>query len=340
MKMLFLLAWRNLWRKKRRTFITTSSVMFAAILAIALLSMVDGMKSQMVQTIVNNSTGYLQIQDIMYNDDPTIDHALYMNEEVEDVLTRFADRIDFVVPRLHGFCLASKDMSTRGVMVMGVDMEKETRMNNLGSRLVEGELFTQTDNFVLVAEGLARQLEVGVGDTIVLLGQGFQGMTAAGQFRIGGILSFFMPEQNNTMVYMPLMQAQWFFAAPERLTGLIIMTPGKDGVTELANDMQQYLDTQWYAVRTWHELMPDMLAAFEARDAQMKVFAWEVSLTAEVMEFLGSKGETKLFIGFSQRAVDWSLPFIQQTLGQVPVEATCGMTKQKLITLIDDQQPT
>ena len=84
--MLFILAWRNLWRKKRRTFITASSVMFAAILAIVLMSMISGMKNQMVESIVRNTTGYLQIQDVLFEDEPSLDHAMEYTEEVRSAV--------------------------------------------------------------------------------------------------------------------------------------------------------------------------------------------------------------------------------------------------------------
>lgn len=144
--------------KKRRTFITVSSVMFAAILAIALMSMVNGMRDQMVESIVTNTTGYLQIQDAMYHDEPTMDHALKYGEEVKATLKKHAESIDFVVPRIHGFSLASKGMNTRGVKVIGIDPEKENRMNQLASRVTQGQMFGPNDDYVLLAAGVAEQL--------------------------------------------------------------------------------------------------------------------------------------------------------------------------------------
>ncbi len=274
MKILLTLAWRNLWRKKRRTFITVSSVMFAAILAIILMSLINGTTDQLIDSIISNSTGHLQIQDILYNDESSMDHALEYGDEVKSVLEKYADEISYTVPRIQGFCLAAKDIGARGVVVTGIIPEMEDRMNDLSSRIVEGEMFTLDDNYAVIAEGVAKQLEVAVGDTIVLLGQGFQGMTAAGKYKVGGILRFTIPEQNNRMVYLPLKEAQWFYAAPDRLTNLIIMVDDVRDVTPLARNLQLDLDDEWYAVKTWEQLLPDEVAAFEARDAQVKLFAW------------------------------------------------------------------
>ncbi len=254
--------------------------MFATILAITLMSMVNGMKDQMVDSIVQNTTGHLQIQDVMYNDEPTMDHALGYEQEVKAALEKYSADIDYIVPRIHGFCLASKGMSTRGVKVMGVEAQKEDQMNSLSSRLIKGSMFEPRDDFAVIGKGVAEQLDLSLGDTIVLLGRGFQGMTAAGKFKIGGVLAFPLPEQNNTLVYLPLDIAQGFFAAPQRLTNLIIMTKQKDLVPELAEKLNAELDDEWYRVLTWEELMPDKVAAFEARDAQVSVFAWILYIVA------------------------------------------------------------
>ena len=274
MKILLILAWRNLWRKKRRTFITISSVLFATVLAITLMSMLSGMQEQMVSSIVRNTTGYLQIQDVMYHDEPSMDHALEYGDEVKKAVEQHRDYIEYTVPRIQGFSLAAKDMGSRGVMVKGIDPEMEDRMNGLSSNMVKGDMFGDGDEFAVIAEGLAGLLGTEIGDSLVLLGQGFQGMTAVGTYRIGGIISFPVPEQNNTMVYLPLDQAQYFFAAPDRLTGLIIMVAEEEIVPELAEKLQEELDKEWYTVRTWEELMPDMLEAFKAREAQVAIFAW------------------------------------------------------------------
>ncbi len=278
--MLFILAWRNLWRKKRRTMITVSSIMFAVVLAIVLMSMVNGMKQQMVDSIISNTTGHLQIQDVMYYDEPTMDHAMEYSQEVKDAAAALGDAILYTVPRIEGFCLASKDISSRGVYLMGVLPEKEDRMNELSSRLIEGEMFSSGDDFAVIARGVAQQLDLALGDTIVLLGQGFQGMTAAGHFRVGGILGFPLPDQDNTLVYLPLKEAQTFFAAPDRLISLILMLDDPTRSDQLAERLQQKLDEEWYTVKTWEELMPDKVAAFDARDAQVRVFAWVLYIVA------------------------------------------------------------
>jgi len=76
MKLLFSLAWRNLWRKKRRSFITLHPVIFALLLAIALMLPIEVTREVMTEAIGTNSTSQLQVQDALYHDEPSMDHAL------------------------------------------------------------------------------------------------------------------------------------------------------------------------------------------------------------------------------------------------------------------------
>ncbi len=273
MKMLLSLAWRNLWRNKRRTAITVSSVAFAVVLAVALIAMAVGLREHMIETAVRNETGYLQVQDVMYDEEPSMDHALEYGEEVRAALAPFEAEIKYTVPRIRGFALAAKETSSRGVMVTGIDPAKEDRMNNLSDRMAEGEMFAPDDDYAIVAAGLADLLGISIGEEIVLMGQGFQGMTAAGEYKVGGIIDFPVPEQNNTLVYLPVREGQSFFAAPDRLTNLIIMTDHDEDHKQLAQDIQSNLDDEWFTVMRWDQLMPDMVGMIELREAVNNIMA-------------------------------------------------------------------
>lgn len=274
MAILFTLAWRNLWRNKRRTLITVSSVLFTYLLAVALLSYMGGFQEQFTESMIRQDTGYLQIQDAMYLEEPSMDHIFEYGEEVHEALAEFEDEIEYTVPRIRGFSLAARDISTRPAMVNGIVPEQEDQLRDLSGNMVQGEMFGNGDEYAVVAAGLADLLELNIGDTLVLIGQGFQAVSATGKFMVGGIIEFNLPEQNNTMVYLPLEVAQWYFAAGNRLTNLLIMTGSKDQISQLAAQIQQELDDEWFAVRTWKELVPDMVDLMEMQRLVYSLIAW------------------------------------------------------------------
>jgi putative ABC transport system permease protein len=274
MKTLLTLAWRNLWRKKRRTLITVSSVLFAVVIAIAFISYVKGLQEQMIESFVRYDTGYLQVQDILYHDEPSLDHTFEYNREVHDALEPFRHEINYTVPRIQGFSIIAKETTSRPAMVTGIVPELEDRMSNLSADIVEGKMFTDEDNFAVIGQGLADMLDIAVGDTIVLIGQGFQAMTAAGKYMVGGIIKYTLPEKNNTTVFLPLPETQWYFAAENRLSNLIIMIDDEERAFGLAQGIQSNLDDEWYKVRTWDELLPDLVGVVEMRETVNKIMIW------------------------------------------------------------------
>lgn len=263
MKVILTLAWRNLWRNKRRTLITIASVFFAVIMAINGQSFQKGSYELMISNMVKMSTGYIQIQDALYEDEPSMDNALLYTDSLKEYIAGFGNQINFTVPRLQGFALAATSNSTRGVMVTGVDPGNEEKLNAFSKQLVQGQMISNTDSSVMLASGLADILKLKPGDTVVMIGQGFQGTMAAGKFRVKGIMKLRLPEMNNNTIYMSLKAAQGFYAADNRLTALLIMPRDPDKTNELAGALAKGLDKEWFRVVTWEYLLKDLLRLME-----------------------------------------------------------------------------
>lgn len=263
MKLLISLAWRNLWRNTRRSLITISSVLFAVLLAIIFYSMEEGAYVRMIDTMVRYSTGYIQVQDVLYEEEPSIDNALLYDEEMMQLLEKFDDQIDFHVPRIQSFALAATSQQTRGTMIMGIDPRQEILLNDLREDLESGEFLDRGDPDIMIAQGLADIMELQPGDSLVLLGQGFQGTTASGIYRVKGIIRLALPDMNNNTIYMSLETAQWFFQTENRITGLIVMPHNPDRSSRLAETLQQQLDPEWFRVLTWEQMLSDLLALMQ-----------------------------------------------------------------------------
>ncbi|MGB5500723.1 MAG: hypothetical protein WBM77_17460, partial [Maribacter sp.] len=93
------LAWLNIWRNKRRTLITTASVFFAVLLAVATRSMTDGIYVNMIHNVVSYSSGYLQIHQKGYWDEQSIDNTFEENKELTQSLLNNQD-VEHIMPRL------------------------------------------------------------------------------------------------------------------------------------------------------------------------------------------------------------------------------------------------
>ncbi|WP_421946777.1 ABC transporter permease [Phaeodactylibacter xiamenensis] len=259
--MLFKMAWRNIWRNRRRTFITAASILFAVLFASFMDSLQRGAWDNMINNVVNYYFGYVQVHQDGYWEEQSIDKAFPLADSLAQVGA--VEGVEAVLPRLESFALAAAGETTSGVLVAGILPNVENKMTDLENRLVEGEYLTESDEAVLVASGVADKLGLALGDTLVLISQGYRGVNAAGKYPIKGIAKFGSPDLNKQMVYLPLPAAQYFYGAPGLATSLALKLGGQDDIKPVVAALRTQLDTSAYEVMDWEELLPDLVQARE-----------------------------------------------------------------------------
>ncbi|HHZ65153.1 MAG TPA: ABC transporter permease [Flavobacteriales bacterium] len=261
--MYFKLAWRNIWRNKRRSLITIASILFAVFFAVMMRSIQLGLYSQMIDNVVGFYTGYVQIHSLGYWDEKTLDNSFEYDEGLIDDISKI-DRITGVIPRLEGFALSSFGESTKGAMVVGVDPEKEKVMINFHEKIVDGAVFEPTDRSVLMGQGLADYYGLKAFDTLVLLGQGYHGVSAAGKYPVSGIVKFSSPMLNDNLIFLPLKEAQWFYGTDNRITSIVISTDDGNRASTLKASLAEKIDDNIYELMSWEEMMPELVQIIQA----------------------------------------------------------------------------
>jgi ABC-type lipoprotein release transport system permease subunit len=76
------IAWRNIWRNKKRTLITISSVSFAIVMAVFTRSFQEGTYTKMIENAVGQFTGYVQVHQKDYWNDKTLDNGIVVNDSL------------------------------------------------------------------------------------------------------------------------------------------------------------------------------------------------------------------------------------------------------------------
>ena len=254
--MILKLTWRNLWRNTRRSLITISSIAFAVMLAIIMGALQKGVFDNLIRNVVSFYSGYLQVHRAGYWDERVIEESFESDPALLDSLSTVPG-VRAIVPRLESFALASSGNTTKGCMVTGTVAGPEAMMTGLREKITEGDYLDGSGRGVLVAEGLARKLRLGVHDTIVLLGQGYRGSFAAGKYLVRGLVRFGAPQLNNTMVFMDLPDAQGYAGAEAQLTSLAFAIDDPGNLARIKTDVTQRIG-QGYEVMTWGEMMPDI----------------------------------------------------------------------------------
>ena len=261
--MIFTLAWRNLWRNKRRTLITAASVFFAVILATSMRSLQSGVTQKMVENVVSFYSGYVQVHKDGYWDDQNLENSFEALPAIHQTVTTHP-MVAEVAPRLESFALASYGEYSEPCMVVGIDPIKENELTALKTKLKVGEYFLGDATSAVIADGLAEELSLEVGDTLVLIGQGYHGVTAAGKYAISGMVHFGNPDLNKRLVYLPLADAQEFYGAYGRLTSYALVLNEPTVAQKVTQDLRSEVNTEDYEVMDWREMMPEMQQLLDA----------------------------------------------------------------------------
>jgi ABC-type lipoprotein release transport system permease subunit len=124
---------------------------------------------------------------------------------------------------------------------------------------------------IVVSEGLAKYFNVGLGDTLLFMGQGYHGATAYGAFPIGGIARMTNPELNKQLVLMPLQKAQYMYNCSDRATTLVVAVD-KDSNYEAVGAALKSSGAEGLEVLEWKELFPEIIQTIEVDMAGGRIF--------------------------------------------------------------------
>ncbi len=265
--MYFKLAWRNMWRSRRRTLITISSIFFAVIFAILMRVTVIGIFDKLIADTVSLSGGYIQVHHSGYWENRSVDSTFEESPKLAAILNHEKE-VTAWTSRLESFALASSGDRTKGIMITGIDPGKENSISHLSSKIISGKYLTHNDKGIILGEGLAAYLKLKVNDTVVLIGQGYQGNMASGKYAIRGIAKLGIPEMNKGMAWLSMPPAQDFLGTGARFTSISLLINDQDKLDGIKQSIINQTKGAGYEVMTWKEMLPELDQLFQAKMAQ------------------------------------------------------------------------
>jgi len=261
------MAWRNIWRNPRRSILTVSAVVFATLLLVFMLSWQFGSYETMINASVMIHTGHLQVQERDYYEKRHIRSVVPAPVGIGAILEKTPGVRAFTY-RTNAFALISSKQRTYGCLLTGIDPLNEARVSTLESIVREGEYLAVGDtNQALVGKLLARNLQVGLGNELVVLGQGMDGSVAATVVKVKGIFSSGQDEFDRSSIQIPLAYFQDVFAMNGSVHEVVALADSLARVAEikdqLAKDIRSVGDGKQLAVLDWKELLPGLVQAIQ-----------------------------------------------------------------------------
>jgi putative ABC transport system permease protein len=266
MKMLAKLAWRNIWRNKRRSAITVTAIFFAAFLTIVLVGVSEGTWEHNVETSVSMFSGFLQIQREGYQDNPSLQAMYPFGEDLERILIE-DPQVTGYAPRVYAEGLITYGGNSYGAAIFGVDPEFEPTVSRFHERIVAGDFISPSEpDKIVIGERLMRNLGASTGDTVVVVAQGADGSMGNMKYRIGGAVRFGAEEADMMTLLMHIEEARELVVAYGSVHVVAIALSDVRDMTGVRERLQREVDDTGsgsLVVLTWEEVMPDLKQAME-----------------------------------------------------------------------------
>jgi ABC-type lipoprotein release transport system permease subunit len=261
------MAWRNVWRNPRRSILTMAAVAFATLLLVFMLSWQFGSYDSMINFSVKIHTGHLQVQAEGYADQNAVRKVVDRPHAVMQRLRKI-EGVEAVTARAEAFSLVSSKNRTYGVMVIGIDPRREAAVSMIESTVRKGDYLESGDgNQALVGQLLAENLQVSIGEEMVVLGQGRDGSIAATVVRVKGIFSSGQDEFDRRVVHIPLRYFQEVYNMRGAVHRVVAICPDLESVARVRADLRQGLrrvnSPQDLVVLDWKDLNPGLVQAIK-----------------------------------------------------------------------------
>jgi len=269
---LFRLAWRNVWRNRRRTLITIAALMVSATAIVWFRSLVDGMLEDLVKAQIQNGMGHVAVQPVGFEKNPLVDKYLHDPALLVDIVHN-DPLVRTWAPRVEARGLASSPENSLGATICGIDPAREPGVSSFHEAIAQGSYFTnQDENGVIIGSKMAEVLNVDLGDLVAVLVQNLKGEVAAEAYPVVGIMHTGFPNLDNNLVLMTLARAQQQIGYGYAYTKIVIMAPQSSDMAKLKASLAGKITVPGVEVKTWEELYPMQQQLTQLYDASMVFF--------------------------------------------------------------------
>jgi ABC-type lipoprotein release transport system permease subunit len=262
--MLLRLAWRNIWRNGRRTVITVLALAMGVAAIVGIHSFREVANDEMIRGLTRGMVGHVQVHGRGYQESPEMANVV---AEARAVVAKILEALPEAQAekRVLGAGLAGAGDAAGAVMVMGIEPENPSARDLL--KIEKGRpLGAAPAREAVIGSGLAEQLGVSPGSELVLVGQAADGSLANDRFTVVGVGDAGSYEANATAVFVPLAEAQSFFALDQGVHQVIVRLPtDEEDLTRPVSLLRGALDEGSMEVMPWTEILPELKGAMDAK---------------------------------------------------------------------------
>jgi len=261
------LAWRNLFRNKRRSFIAGTAIGIGLASLIFVDALIIGMKNNMIRSATASFMGDAQIHAEGFRQTQEVDKTIHKFAELKTQLDE-EGIIQHWAPRVTNLAMISSAADVSSINLVGVNPDQEKYLSQVNQSLIQGDFFKgNNERDIVVGQELADTLDVELGDRVVVTAaQAGTGDLSQEMFWISGIFRMHIKEIDSAMVFIRITVAQELFGLGDKIHEIALRFPdpsyGQNQQLNLWDKYSQYGNV----AEGWTDIMPQMKAALDLFD--------------------------------------------------------------------------
>ena len=261
------MAWRNLFRNKRRTFIAGIAIGIGLASLIFVDALIIGMKKNMIESATASFTGEGQIHRQGYRQSQDVDLTINHLDSMR-TLVRSSEEIKAYSQRILAFGMITSPSNVSSVQFVGIDPQKERHLSQIDDALTAGAYFPgSNERDVIIGSELADILKVKLGDRVVItVAQAHTDELSQEMFRVSGIYHFNIPELDKSVAVVRIGKAQSMLNLPNQAHEIALLFYNNSVGANREHAVFQRLSQFGNKAVSWTELMPQLKAALELTD--------------------------------------------------------------------------
>ena len=270
-RILFPFAWRNLWRNRRRTFITLAVVTIGVWSVLTFNSVIRAWADASLAGSLKNMTAEAQVHAPGYLDDPDIVRSF---PEPSGTLRKALDSRQIAIwsPRVRVPAIVQSEYETLPVTLVGIDPAREAQISFIGDPVYMGRaLAGPQDGSVLLGRHLAERLKTNVGKRVVIMANDSTGELVERGARVTGIFAA-SATMEDTFIFTGLVPAQQLLHAPGRLSEIALMTANDSSLMGVVANLGSVAPD--LRVAGWAELEPMTKGIHDLTQGFIYIWLW------------------------------------------------------------------
>ncbi len=276
-----LIGWRNMWRQKRRSLVVITSIAIGISALILLTGFINGMMVQMVDNTINTALGHVAIHRKGFRTNIKLEYRFIPERRTITAIDR-EDRILAHAPRLATKGILRSGEGARGVLIRGIDPEKEKRVSKIYDYTLKREghyLGDPASDDILISKTLAEKLDVYRGDRVVLMFQDRNNEIVGTGFRVSGFFESPMGNFDKGVVFVGITKLQQLTGVGDAVSEITMLTADKNRAGAVRDRLLKKITDPALEVLSWQDMAPNLVSAIQLQEAMMYVIFVIVFIT-------------------------------------------------------------